>query len=221
MKFKAFTRSVQGSSASRRLRRAGKVPAILYGGGAETELIALDHNQIFHDLEKDAFYASILDMKLEDKDVKVLLRSVQWHPYKPEVLHLDFQRVRDDVEITTRVPLNFMNAEESEAVRVHDQVVSQLLNDLEITCLPAYLPAAIDVDLSGLEENQTITLEDIELPEGVSYAGASTDPNPALATALSAHIELEEEVDELEDEVEPELVDADEAEEGDEEEEEE
>jgi len=217
MKFKAFTRSVQGSSASRRLRRAGKVPAILYGGGAETELIALDHNQIFHDLEKDAFYASILDMKLEDKDVKVLLRAVQWHPYKPEVLHLDFQRVRDDVEITTRVPLNFMNAEESEAVRVHDQVVSQLLNDLEITCLPAQLPAAIDVDLSGLEENQTITLEDIELPEGVSYAGASTDPNPALATALSARVELEEEVDAPE--VEPELVDADEADEGDEEEE--
>src|SRR5690625_5922948 len=105
--------------------------------------------------------------------------------------------------------MNFMNAEESEAVRVHDQVVSQLLNDLEITCLPAYLPAAIDVDLSGLEENQTITLEDIELPEGVSYAGASTDPNPALATALSARVELEEEVDAPEGEPEP--VDADEA----------
>src|SRR5699024_7291379 len=147
MKFKAFSRSVQGSGASRRLRRAGQVPAILYGGGAEAQAIALDHNQIFHDLNKDAFYASILEMELDNKKVSVLLRSVQWHPYKPQVMHVDFQRVRDDVEITTRVPLNFLNGEDSPAVRLHDQVISQLYNDLEITCLPADLPASIDVDL--------------------------------------------------------------------------
>src|SRR5690625_922679 len=116
MKFTAFTRSVQGSGASRRLRRAGKVPAILYGGGAEAQAIALDHNQIFHDLNKDEFYASILKMELEGQDVNVLLRSVQWHPYKLEVMHVDFQRVRDDVELTTRVPLNFMNAEDRKSV---------------------------------------------------------------------------------------------------------
>lgn len=204
MKFKAFARNEQGSGASRRLRRAGKVPAILYGGGADAQAIALDHNQIFHDLNRDEFYASILKMELDGKNVNVLLRSVQWHPYKPEVLHVDFQRVRDDVEITTRVPLNFMNGENSPAVRLHDQVISQLLNDLEITCLPAHLPAAIDVDLSELEENGTVTLEDIELPEGVSYAGASTDPNPTLVTALTARVEVEEDTDEA---AEPELVD--------------
>src|SRR5690625_879786 len=146
MKFTAFTRNDQGSGASRRLRRAGKVPAILYGGGAEAQPIALDHNQIFHDLRRDEFYASILKMELEGKKVNVLLRSVQWHPYKPEVVHVDFQRVRDDVEITTRVPLNFMNGEDSPAVRLHDQVISQLYNDLEIICLPADLPASIDVE---------------------------------------------------------------------------
>lgn len=199
MKFTAFTRDVQGSGASRRLRRAGQVPAILYGGGAEAQAIALDHNQIFHDLNKDAFYASILEMELDNKKVSVLLRSVQWHPYKPQVMHVDFQRVRDDVEITTRVPLNFLNGEDSPAVRLHDQVISQLYNDLEITCLPADLPASIDVDLGELEENGTVTLEDIELPKGVSYAGQSTDPNPTLVTALSARVEVEEPADEEDD----------------------
>ena len=213
MKFKAFARNDQGSGASRRLRRAGQVPAILYGGGVDAQSIALDHNQIFHDLRRDEFYASILNMELEGKSVNVLLRSVQWHPYKPEVVHVDFQRVRDDVEITTRVPLNFMNGDESPAVRLHNQVISHLLNDLEIICLPGDLPASIDVDLIDLDENDTVTLEDIQLPEGVTYAGASTDPNPTLVTALTAREEIEEEDDELVDE--PELVDADE--EGDEE----
>ncbi len=209
MKFKAFARNEQGSGASRRLRRAGKVPAILYGGGADAQPISLEHNQIFHDLHRDEFYASILKMDLEGKEVNVLLRSVQWHPYKPEVLHVDFQRVRADVEITTRVPLNFMNGDDSPAVRLHDQVISQLLNDLEITCLPGNLPAAIDVDLSQLEENGTVTLEDIELPEGVSYAGASTDPNPTLATALTTRVEIGE--DAGDESTEPDLVDAEDA----------
>src|SRR5690625_345748 len=211
MKFTAFTRNAQGPGASRRLRRAGKVPAILYGGGEKAQSIALDHNQIFHDLNRDDFYASILNMELDGASINVLLRSVQWHPYKPEVVHVDFQRVRDDVEITTRVPLNFMNAEESPAVRLHDQVISQLYNDLEITCLPGNLPSEIEVDLSELEENGTITLEDIQLPEGVSYAAVSVDPNPTLATALSAEIEIEE-PEEVDEDVDVELVDGEEIE---------
>lgn len=184
MKFKAFKRDVQGSSASRRLRRAGQVPAIVYGGNAEPVAITLDHNQIYHDLRKDVFHASILDMDLDGKVEKVLLRAVQWHAYKPQVLHVDFQRVRADQPITTRVPLNFINGDDSPAVKLHAQVISQLLVDLEITCLPANLPVSIDVDLANLDAGETITLSAIELPEGVEYAGASTDPDPALATAL-------------------------------------
>lgn len=184
MKFKAFARDVQGSGASRRLRRAGQVPAIVYGGNIEPAIVSLEHNQIYHDLRKDAFHASILDMDIDGKVEKVLLRSVQWHAYKPQVLHVDFQRVRADQPITTRVPLNFLNGEESPAVKLSAQVITQLLVDLDITCLPANLPASIDVDLSQLAAGETITLAAIELPEGVEYAGASTDPDPALATAL-------------------------------------
>ncbi|MEZ2720416.1 50S ribosomal protein L25/general stress protein Ctc [Paenalcaligenes hominis] len=184
MKFKAFARDVQGSGASRRLRRAGQVPAIVYGGNAEPVIVALDHNQIYHDLRKDVFHASILDMDIDGKSEKVILRSVQWHAYKPQVMHVDFQRVRADQAITTRVPLNFLNGDESPAVKLHSQVISQLLVDLEVTCLPGDLPASIDVELGALEPGETITLSAVTLPAGVEYAGASTDPDPALATAL-------------------------------------
>ena len=199
MKFKAFKRDVQGSSASRRLRRAGQVPAIVYGGGKDPAVVALEHNQIFHDLRKDDFHASILKMDLEGKTEQVLLRSVQWHAYKPLVLHVDFQRVRADEAITTRIPLNFLNAEESPAVKLHAQVISYLLVDLEISCLPADLPTSIEVDLSTLDAGETITLAAISLPEGVEYAGVSTDPDPALATALSVAGEKEEDSDEGDD----------------------
>ncbi len=184
MKFTAFARDVQGSGASRRLRRAGQVPAIVYGGDLEPVIVSLEHNQIYHDLRKDAFHASILDMDIDGKVEKVILRSVQWHAYKPQVMHVDFQRVRADQPITTRVPLNFLNGEDSPAVKLNAQVITQLLVDLEITCLPANLPASIDVDLSKLDAGETITLAAVELPAGVEYAGASTDPDPALATAL-------------------------------------
>ncbi len=199
MKFKAFKRDVQGSSASRRLRRAGQVPAIVYGGNAEPVAVTLDHNQIYHDLRKEVFHASILDMDLDGKVEKVLLRAVQWHAYKPQVLHVDFQRVRADQPITTRVPLNFINGDDSPAVKLHAQVISQLLVDLEITCLPANLPVSIDVDLANLDAGETITLSAIELPEGVEYAGASTDPDPALATALAVGGGAEEESEDGED----------------------
>jgi len=185
MKFSASTRSVQGSGASRRLRSAGQVPAIVYGGTAEPTPVTLDHNQIYHDLRKDVFHASILTMELDGKPVKVLLRSVQWHPYKQQVLHVDFQRVSATEAITTRVPLAFVNGDEAPAVKLHNQVISQVLVDLEITCLPANLPTSIEVDLGQMEANATLTLSAVTLPEGVEYAGASTDPDPVLAAALA------------------------------------
>ena len=167
MKFSASTRSVQGSGASRRLRRAGQVPAIVYGGTAEPTPVTLDHNQIYHDLRKDVFHASILTMELDGKPVKVLLRSVQWHPYKQQVLHVDFQRVSATEAITTRVPLAFVNGDEAPAVKLHNQVISQVLVDLEITCLPANLPTSIEVDLGQMDANATLTLASVTLPEGV------------------------------------------------------
>lgn len=182
MKFTATSRDVQGTGASRRLRRAGQVPAIVYGGDEQPVVIALDHNETYHNLRKEAFHASILTMELDGKAEKVLLRSVQWHPYKQQVLHVDFQRVLASQAITTKVPLNFEGGDVSPAVKLSSQVISHILTDLEITCLPANLPASITVDLSGMTANANVHLDSIKLPRGVTYAG--NEANPLLAAAL-------------------------------------
>ncbi|MFA5520978.1 MAG: 50S ribosomal protein L25/general stress protein Ctc [Castellaniella sp.] len=183
MKVNATSRSKKGSSASRRLRHAGRVPAIIYGGTAEAQSVELDHNEIFHSLRKEAFHASILDLHLDGSRQKVLLRAVQWHPYKPQVMHVDFQRILASEPITTRVPLHFLNGEESPAVKLNQQVITHVLTELEISCLPADLPSSIVVDLGALEPGGNVYLGDITLPEGVTYAGA--DEHPVLAAALA------------------------------------
>src|SRR5690606_11447922 len=172
MKFNATQRSVQGTSASRRLRNAGRVPAIVYGGTESPLSIELDHNEIFHSLRKDAFHASILDMQLDGKTEQVLLRAVQWHPYKPQVLHVDFQRVAATQAITTKVPLHFVNGENSPAVKLGGAVITHVLTEIEITCLPKDLPTGVEVDLSALEAGATVHLADITLPEGVTFVPA-------------------------------------------------
>lgn len=185
MKFNATARSVQGSSASRRLRRAGRVPAIVYGGTAAPLNIELDHNEIYHALRKEEFHASILTMELEgSKGEQVLLRSVQWHPYKPQVLHVDFQRVDANQALHTKVPLHFINGEISPAVKLSSAVITHVLNELEIACLPAALPQFIEVDLSNLLAGGSVHLADIKLPKGVTYVSHGGDANPVLASAL-------------------------------------
>jgi len=184
MKFNATLRSVQGTSASRRLRHAGRVPAIVYGGTEQPVSIELDHNEIYHALRKETFHASILDMQLGDKSQQVLLRAVQWHPYKPQVLHVDFQRVDATHAITTKVPLHFVNGEISPAVKLGGAIISHVLTELEVTCLPANLPAAIEVDLGKLIAGESVHLADITLPKGVTFVAHGDATNPALATAL-------------------------------------
>ncbi len=185
MKVNASARTVQGSSASRRLRRAGRVPAIVYGAGQEPVSIELDHNEIFHALRRPEFHASILDLQLEGKRESVLLRAVQWHPYKPQVLHVDFQRVAADQPIETRVPLNFINGDESPAVKLAGEVISHVLTELNISCLPKDLPTSIDVDLSELPSGGSLHLEQITLPPGVTYVPQGAEHNPVLAVALA------------------------------------
>ena len=186
MKFTATARSVQGSSASRRLRRAGRVPAIVYGGSAAPLNIELDHNEIYHALRKEEFHASILQMALEGaaKEEQVLLRSVQWHAYKPQVLHVDFQRVDANQALRTKVPLHFVNAEVSPAVKLSGAIVSHVATELEITCLPSALPQFIEVNLADILAGGSIHLADIKLPMGVTYVPHGGEENPLLAAAV-------------------------------------
>jgi large subunit ribosomal protein L25 len=184
MKFSATARSVQGSSASRRLRRAGRVPAIVYGGTAGPLNIELDHNEIYHSLRKESFHASILTMDLAGSpNEQVLLRSVQWHPYKQQVLHVDFQRVDAGKALHTKVPLHFINAETSPAVKLSGAIVSHIVTEVEITCLPANLPQFIEVDLGGLLAGGSVHMADLKLPVGVTLV-MHGDGNPVIAAAV-------------------------------------
>ena len=184
MEFNATSRSVQGSSASRRLRRAGRVPAIVYGGQEPPLNIEVDHNEIYHALRKEQFHASVLDMKLDSKKHSVLLRAVQWHPYKQQVLHIDFQRVDASKVIHTKVPLHFINVENSPAVKLSAAIISHVITEIEIECLPANLPQYIEVDLAAVVAGQSIHVNDIKFPVGVKYLPHGGEDNPVVASAM-------------------------------------
>src|SRR3954471_8510672 len=183
MKFVAFERKSEGTGASRRLRNVGKTPGIVYGGTAQPQLIELDHNALWHALKKEAFHSSILDMELAGNSAKVLLRDVQYHPFRQQVQHIDFQRVDANTRLHMKVPVHYKNAEESEAVKVEHCLVNPVVNDLDISCLPADLPEFIEVDLSGLKKGQSLHLADITLPKGVK-AVTHGKPNPVLVSVV-------------------------------------
>ncbi|QDZ29055.1 50S ribosomal protein L25/general stress protein Ctc [Noviherbaspirillum sp. UKPF54] len=179
MKVVAFPRTEQGSGASRRLRKAGQTPGIIYGGTAAPVAIALDHNALYHALKKEAFHSSILDMEIDGKVEKVLLRDFQVHAFKQIVMHADFQRVDANQKLHVKVPLHFVNAEVSPAVKLSSAVISHVMNELDITCLPGDLPEFIEVDLSKVEAGASVHLNDLQLPKGVS---AIAHDNPTIAT---------------------------------------
>lgn len=166
----ATSRKAQGTGASRRLRKAGRVPGIIYGS-SEPVLIELDQNNTFYALQNEAFHASILTLNLEGKKEQVLLRDFQMHPFRQQVLHIDFQRVAKDKKVHMKVPLHFLNAEIAPGVKLGSGIISHVLNDLDITCLPADLPEFIEVDLANLELGHSVHVSDIKLPKGVELAG--------------------------------------------------
>ncbi|RSZ40969.1 MULTISPECIES: 50S ribosomal protein L25/general stress protein Ctc [unclassified Variovorax] len=184
MKFVAFERAKQGTGASRRLRITGKTPGIVYGGDTQPQLIEIDHNALWHALKKEAFHSSVLEMELGGNVSKVLLRDVQYHPFRQLVQHIDFQRVDAKTRMTMKVPLHFKGEEESEAVKIDLNLVNHVTTELELNCLPSDLPEFIEVDLSGLKKNGTVTLKDIKLPKGVKWVSHGK-VNPVLASAVS------------------------------------
>lgn len=193
IEFTAFPRQGgDGRGASRRLRASGKAPGIVYGGSAEPAQIELDHNALIHALKNEAFHASILTMKLGGAAQKVLLRDVQMHPYRPQVLHVDFQRIDENKKIHMKVPLHFANAESSPAVKLGGAVVSHILNEIDVACLPRDLPEFIEVDLSALETGHPFKASNLKLPSGVVAVTHGKDPVIATAVVPKAVVETEE-----------------------------
>jgi len=190
----AQTRKQQGTGASRRLRLTGKVPGIVYGGRKPAVTIEIDHNALFHQLRDEKFHASILMLKLDEKPEQVLLRAVNMHPWKRQVQHIDFQRVSADEKIHMKVPLHFVNADISPAVKESAGIVSHVMNELDIRCLPADLPEYVEVDLSQITVGHSIHVRDLVLPKGVELSLKGTE-NPPVATAqIPKIIAAEEEV---------------------------
>jgi large subunit ribosomal protein L25 len=192
--FTAFPRATEGRGASRRMRRAGKAPGIVYGGTVKPTPIELDHNALFHALRNEAFHSTILTMKLDGAATKVLLRDVQMHPFRNEILHVDFQRVDENRKIHMKIPLHFVNGEISPAVKQNGAIVSHVTTELDISCLPKDLPEFIEVDLTELDVGHSMHVSAMKLPPGVTVVTrGKADPVVATAIVPRAQVETEEE----------------------------
>jgi large subunit ribosomal protein L25 len=194
MKFEisAHKREAHGTGASRRLRRMGKVPGIVYGGAEGPLNIQLDHKDLFQSLRNEKFHASILTLDVAGAKQQVLLRAVNMHPFKLLVQHIDFQRVSKDKKIHMAVPLHFVNAEKSPGVKEQGGIASHVLNELDITCFPDDLPEFIEVDLGALSVGNSIHVRDLALPKGVESV-LHRDENPVVATVTIPALITEEE----------------------------
>jgi large subunit ribosomal protein L25 len=190
MKFVAFERTQQGTGASRRLRHTGKVPGIVYGGG-DPRMIEVDHNALFHALKKEAFHSSVLEMELSGAAQKVLLRDFQMHPWKQQIMHVDFQRVDDSTRLRLKVPLHYAGEENSPAVKTDKCLVSHVANEVEIECLATLLPEFINVDLSQLVKGQSLHVSDIVPPAGVRIVKHGK-LNPVIVAVTLPKVEEEE-----------------------------
>ena len=195
-------RDTRGTSATRRLRRLGKVPAILYGGGKDPQSLMLEKDRLHLQMEQEAFYTSILTLNLDGQSQAVIVKDVQRHPAKRLVLHLDFQRILADEKITLNVPIHLLGQEEAIGVREQGGEVAHLTTDVEVSCLPKDLPEYLEVDISDLELNQLLHLSDIKVPEGVELTALAHDQDPAVVSINPPRREEEDEVLAAEDELE-------------------
>ena len=193
-KITAESRKDEGKGASRRLRHAGKVPAVVYGGESAPQSIQLDQEKTWVASQHEWFYSSIIDLEVDGQVETVLLRDMQRHPYRQLIMHLDFQRVNAKEAIRVSVPLHLVNAETSPAGKTAGVVLTQELNEVEVICLPGDLPESISVDLADMEIGATVHLSEVVLPKGVELATKiDEEHNPAVAVARHARVEVESE----------------------------
>ena len=199
----AEIREDQGKGASRRLRREGKVPAIIYGAGRPPRQLAFDHNRVIQQLENESFYSSILSIKVGDKSQAAIVKDIQRHPSKRLIMHMDFQRIVADEKIKMNVPIHYLNEELAIGVKQGGGSVSRLMNDVEVSCLPRDLPEYFEVDISELDLNEMLHLSDIKLPEGVEIPELAQGPEHDHAI-VSIHVikaaPVEEEIEAVEGE---------------------
>jgi large subunit ribosomal protein L25 len=197
----ADIREDQGKGASRRLRHKGLVPAIIYGAGRPPRALAFDHNRVIQQLENEKFYSSVLNIKVGEKSQAAILKDIQRHPAKPQIMHMDFQRIVEDQEIKMLVPIHFLGEDVAPGVKTGGGKPQHLITEVEIVCLPKHLPEYIDIDVSELELDEMLKLSDIQLPEGVSIPalaqGAEADRGVvSIHIIKEVVIEEEEEVEE-------------------------
>lgn len=190
----AQSRDVFGTGASRRQRRDSHIPAVVYGAGKDNETVTLDHDQVMHSLEKEAFHSAIIDLQTDAGSQQVILREVQMHPHRPLVLHMDFQRIKATETLHMKIPLHFDGADEAPGVKVDGGILAHAITELDITCLPKDLPEYIAVDVSELGMNESIHLSDITLPEGVELTVTAyhEGEDPAVATIAAPKVVEEE-----------------------------
>jgi large subunit ribosomal protein L25 len=190
-----------GKGASRRLRREGKVPAILYGGGRPPRNLAFDHNRVLQQLENESFYSSVLSVKVGDKEQAVILKDLQRHPARRQILHMDLQRILEDEEIRMNVPIHFVNEDMAPGVKTSGGKVSHLMTDVEVVCLPRNLPEYLEIDVGDLELDEMRYMADIPLPEGVeipALAQGEEANQPIVSIHLIKEMVIEEEEEGLE-----------------------
>lgn len=203
----AETRGQTGTTVSRRFRRDGKVPAVLYGAGKDNQNLLLDHLEVLRNLEVEAFYSAIITIKTGNGSERAILRDVQMHPYRSQVQHVDLQRVSETETLRIRIPLHFMGADVAPGVKVQGGIISHLVNEVEISCLPSQLPEYLEVDVSQLNLHESVKLSDIELPEGVellalAHGGEDQTIASVLAPKVVEEVEEAAEVEEIEAEAE-------------------
>lgn len=194
----AEVRADVGKGASRRLRHADKVPAVVYGAGEQSVALTLDHNKTLHALSHEAFYSHILTLKVGKKNEKVILKDVQRHPAKPRITHVDFLRIRADQKLQMHVPLHFLGEEDAPGLK-EGGVFSHQMTDVQVSCLPADLPEFIEVDVSNLMLDQSVHLSELKLPKGVELVAFAHGAEGHDQSVVSIHIPriIEEEVVEV------------------------
>lgn len=183
----AASRKDEGKGASRRLRHAGLIPAVIYGGGAEPQSIQLEHEKTWLASQHEWFYSSILNLEIDGTVQKALLRDMQRHPYKQLIMHIDFQRINENEALRTAVPLHFVGEEKSPAGKSAEVVVTHELNEVVVECLPKDLPEFLEVDLSALDVGQIVHLSDLKLPAGVTIPELKLGKEHDLAVVIAKH----------------------------------